>query len=297
MAKRSDLGPREAERLEAEVAITANTFLWLARLFAGLLVNSIALVADAWHSMSDSATSAVVLISSKLASRPPDEEHPYGHGKVADIGTLLMGVALIGIAGYIVYEASVRYLLGYELERAYAPLALAVLITTSLAKEGLARYSMKLFRRSGSTLCKADAWHHRVDALVGLATIPAITVYTITGSTLVDIAAASAIGVLLVRGGIKILKEPALALIDTAVPQIEKTVRDVAGGVAGVERVHDVRVRNYGGQYYVEVKLHVRPSMSIDEGHEIAHQLESKIKERERRIAEVLIHIEPSLHK
>lgn len=294
MSEGIPVNPRSAERVEALAAIVVNTVVWLMRLVAGLLVNSIALIADAWHSMSDNITSLAVLLGSKLASKPPDREHPYGHGKVADLTSLLMGLALIAIAGYIAYEALYRFLQGYSMRYQYVTLALIALATTSLAKEGLARFALKLAERSGSTLCRVDAWHHRVDALAGLAAVPSVVSYAITGTTLVDLVTGVAIGVVVAREGVRIVREASSTLIDSLAPHIEELVKDVAKGIEGVERVHDVRARNYGGMYFVEVKLHVRPDLDVGKAHQIAHELEDRVKERERRILELTAHVEPA---
>jgi len=286
--------PRKAEEAEAITAILVNTAVWAARLAAGFLTNSIALIADAWHSMSDNVTSVAVLTGSKLASRPPDKEHPYGHGKIADLVSLFMGLALVVVAAYVAYEAVRRSLGGYAIEQSYVLPALAVVATTSLVKEGLARYALRLARSSGSPLCRADAWHHRVDALVGLAVVPSLASYMLTGTTIVDLAAGIAIGLAIGREGFRIVKEASSTLIDSLDSRVESLVKDVARGVEGVEHVHDVRVRSYGGFYFVELKLHVSPNIDVAKAHEIAHTLEDRVRERERRIVELTTHIEPS---
>ncbi len=144
MSRDSSANPREAEVREALVAIGVNTAVWLARLVMGLMTGSMALIADAWHALSDNITSAAVLIGSKVASKPPDESHPYGHGRFADVVSLVIGLGLVGLAAYIVFEAVTRFVAGYTIVSAYAEVAIAVVTATSLAKEGLARYALRL---------------------------------------------------------------------------------------------------------------------------------------------------------
>lgn len=288
------LNPRSAERLEAKVSVFINIALWAIKLVAGFVVNSVALIADSWHTMSDCFTSMIVLVSSKIASRPPDREHPYGHGKAADIGSLIMGVALIGVACYIVFETAIRSSQGYSLEYAYIPMALGVLIAASAVKEGLARYSLKLSKQSGSILCRIDAWHHRADSLVGLATLPSIIAYAFFGTVIVDLAIAALIGSLIIYEGVKVLREASLTLMDTTIPKIEELIREISESLEGVDHVHDIRIRSYGGRYFVELKVHVHPEMNINQAHEVAHKLEVIMKSREKRIIEVITHIEPS---
>jgi len=243
--------------------------------------------------MSDNITSSMLLIASRIASKPPNETHPYGHGKVADVGALLMGLTLLGIAFYIVYETLSKYVYGYRLEYVYIPLALIVLALTSLVKEFLARYAIYLSKHSNSLLCRVDAWHHRIDALIGMATAISILIYFLTRLVLVDVIMSLIISALIIREGIKIIKESILALVDTLSPYLESIVKETAREIKEIEYVHDIRTRSYGGRYYIELKMHVRPDISVDEAHRIAHEFEEKVKKRDERIMEVITHIEP----
>ncbi len=297
MSRDSSANPREAEVREALVAIGVNTAVWLARLVMGLMTGSMALIADAWHALSDNITSAAVLIGSKVASKPPDESHPYGHGRFADVVSLVIGLGLVGLAAYIVFEAVTRFVAGYTIVSAYAEVAIAVVTATSLAKEGLARYALRLHNVSGSPLCRADAWHHRVDALTGLAVIP-VFIASLLGkwSALTDLAASALISALLAKEGFEIVKDATLDLMDTSRKELVRLVERVALNVDGVEEVHDVRVRSYGGTYYVDMKIHVNPNLSVEEAHRVAEQVEETIKKAlgPGRVVEVLIHYEPT---
>ncbi len=287
--------PREAERKEAYVSFAVNTLVWAIRLVAGLLTGSYALIADSWHSMSDNMTSLVVYVSSKLASKPPDEQHPYGHGRVADIGTLMVGLMLVGIAAYIPYEALTKYLAGYYLIPEYASFGVATITLTALAKEGLARYAMRLAEETGSSLCKADGWHHRVDALTGLAILP-VFVLEVLGirSSAMDLVLAFAISGLVLYEGVNIAADSVNSLMDATRKEMVDEITGLVMRLKGVQEVHDVRVRSYGGNYFVELKIHVPPSMSVQEAHKLAELIEDEVKKKYRNVIEVLIHVEPS---
>ena len=297
MSRNNSADPREAEVREALVAISVNTAVWLARLVMGLMTGSMALIADAWHALSDNITSAAVLIGSKVASKPPDESHPYGHGRFADVVSLVIGLGLMGLAAYIVFEALTRFIAGYTIISAYAEVAIAVIVTTSLAKEGLARYALKLHNVSGSPLCRADAWHHRVDALTGLAVIP-VFIASLLGkwSALTDLAASALISALLAKEGFEIMKDATLDLMDTSRKELVSIVEEAALSVEGVKEVHDVRVRSYGGLYYVDMKIHVDPHLSVEEAHKVAEKVEDEVKKAlgPGRVVEVLVHYEPT---
>ncbi|MHC1600963.1 MAG: cation diffusion facilitator family transporter [Candidatus Nezhaarchaeales archaeon] len=111
---------------------------------------------------------------------------------------------------------------------------------------------------------------------------------------IVDLAIAALIGSLIIYEGVKVLREASLTLMDTMIPKIEELIREISRSLEGVDYVHDIRIRSYGGQYFVELKMHVPPEMSINQAHEIAHKLEVIMKSREKRIIEVITHIEPS---
>lgn len=287
--------PRKAERKEAFMSFAVNTFVWAIRLIAGLLTGSYALVADSWHSMSDNMTSLVVYISSRLASKPPDEKHPYGHGRVADIGTLVVGLILVFIAAYIPYEALTKYMAGYSLIPEYANFGIATIAVTALVKERLARYAMRLAEETGSSLCRADGWHHRVDAMTGLAILP-VFVLEVLGirSSDVDIVLAFAISALVLYEGINIVADSVNSLMDATRKEMVDEITGCVMTLKDVLEVHDVRVRSYGGNYFVELKIHVSPSMNVEEAHRLAELIEDEVKKRFRNVIEVLVHIEPS---
>lgn len=297
MSRSSGTDPREAEVREALVAMSVNTAVWLARLVMGLMTGSMALIADAWHALSDNITSVAVLVGSRVASKPPDESHPYGHGRFADVVSLVIGLGLVGLAAYIVFEAVTRFVAGYTIVSTYAEVAILVVIATSLAKEFLARYALKLHNLSGSPLCRADAWHHRVDALTCLAVIP-VFIASLLGewSALTDLAASALISALLAKEGFEIVKDATLDLMDTSRKELIRIVERAALSVDGVEEVHDVRVRSYGGMYYVDMKIHVGPDLSVEEAHRVAERVEETVKRAlgPGRVVEVLIHYEPT---
>jgi len=141
---------RNAEIVEGTISILVNVFLWALRLFAGYISGSLALISDAWHGLSDVFTSAAVISSSKIASKPPDEHHPYGHGKVAEVTSFLMGLALVGVALFFIYEGIRRIFSGvdylnYEMMH-YAVISAALVVPV---KEILARWAIKLGKNMG----------------------------------------------------------------------------------------------------------------------------------------------------
>jgi len=279
---------------EAVAAIIVNTAVWLLRLVFGILTNSLTLIAEAWHSFSDNVTSLIVYVGGRMGSKPPDREHPYGHGRVADLATVLMGSALIVIAGSILYESVQRFLSGYSVAFEYLGAALVVVVLTGAVKELLARYALRLYRLSGSALCLADAWHHRVDALMSFAVLFSFAGFVLAGTNLFDLAGASAISALLAYEGSRIFFESAKVIVDTIPKNLEPRIREAAHRVPEVMDVHDIRVRSYGGKLYVDMKIHVEPGIDVERAHDVAHRVEKEVKASLKDVEEVLVHVEPS---
>jgi len=130
-------------------AIVINTFVWILRLVAGVLSSGSALIADAWHTMSDNASSVIIYLASKIASKPPDKLHPYGHGKSVDVATFIMGLILLAITAFLTFESINRVISGYSIIAEYTLLAVNVLVLTCVMKELLARYALRLYKITG----------------------------------------------------------------------------------------------------------------------------------------------------
>lgn len=287
-------GVRNAEIIEGTVSIFVNVILWALRLFAGYISGSLALISDAWHGLSDVFTSLAVISSSKMASKPPDEHHPYGHGKIAEVTSFLMGLALIGVAIFFIYEGIRRVSLGkdylnYEMMH-YAIISAALVVP---AKEALARWAIKLGRKYKSNLCIADGLHHRADAVVTISVVVGLIFVWILKSPHLDTAFTIGVALLIIHEGLKVAKSSFMNLIDSTPPELKKKIKEIAMSINGVMEAHDIRVRNYGGLLFVDLCIHLREDMSVKEAHEIAHKIEEKIKKELKNVMEVFVHQEP----
>lgn len=291
--KGASADPRRAERAEALVGIVVSTVLWAVRLVAGYALNSVALIADAWHSLSDSLTSAVVLVASKMASKPADAEHPYGHGKAADVASAALGAMLILIAANVVREALAKYASEEGLVLEHAKYGLLIVALTAIVKEWLARWALSLGRKTGSTLCTADAWHHRLDALLTAGVGLSIALYALFRFHVIDLAVAVVIAGIMAAEGAKIAWNSVSSLMDKNVEQVVKVAERLSKEVAGVLAAHRIRARSYGGYFALEMNLHVKADLTVEEAHRIAHEVERRIKEVEPRVVHVQIHVEP----
>ncbi len=278
------------------VSVAANAILAAIKGIAGILGNSYALIADAIESAFDIVSSLVVMGGLKIAAVPPDEDHPYGHGKAEPLAAMVVAIALFTAAVAIAIE-SIR-----EIEtphHAPAAFTLIVLVVVIIVKEGLFRFVFRVGQAVESTALKVDAWHHRSDALTSAAAFVGISIALVGGAgyeSADDWAALFAACVILFNACRLIL--PAINEIMDAAPNpaIRDEARRVASGVAGVVALEKCIVRKMGLEYYVDFHVVVDGSISVHDGHDIAHRVKDAIRQSNPRISDVLIHIEPHDH-
>jgi cation diffusion facilitator family transporter len=281
----------------ARIAFTGmlvNVVLAAAKISAGLFGNSYVLIADGIESALDIAGSAVIWGGLKFAARPPDETHPYGHGKAEPMaaGIVAMGVifAAIGLAIQSVREI-------FTPHHGPAPFTLVVLVVVIVVKEFLFRVVIRVGKNVESTAVQTDAWHHRADALTSIAAFLGISVALIGGEkwySADDWAALFACAVIAFNGG-RLLFPALREMLDTAPRgEIVSRIQTAAGSVPGVINVEKCLVRKMGISFYVDLHVGVEGRISVREGHDIAHQVKDAIKQTDARIADVLVHIEPA---
>lgn len=278
----------------ALMGMAINAGLALIKGVAGALGNSYALIADAIESAADVVTSFVVLLGVRMAGKPADANHPYGHGKFEPLAAAVVSLTLLGAAVLITVE-SVREILTPH--HAPAPFTLGVLVAVIVIKELLARYVGGAANSIGSVAVKTDAFHHRADAITSGAAFIGISVAVFGGEGFEmadDVAAVVAAVVIAINA--LILLRPALSeLIDTApAPEIAQTIRDIALKVPGVLGTHKCRVRKVGFVYFVDLDVLCDPEESIRHGHEVAHNVGEAIHSALPAVAKVLVHVEPA---
>lgn len=276
------------------LGMAVNACLAVVKGVAGVIGNSYALVADAIESAADVVTSFVVLLGVRMAGKPADADHPYGHGKFEPLAAAVVSLTLFGAAVLIMVE-SVREILTPH--HAPEPFTLVVLVAVVVIKEVLARYVGKTAEGIGSVAVKADSFHHRADAITSAAAFVGISVAVFGGPGFEiadDIAAVLAAVVIAINA--LVLFRPALSeLIDTApAPEIAQSIRDIALQVPGVLGTHKCGVRKVGFVYFVDLDVLCNPDETIRHGHEIAHNVGEAIHSALPAVAKVLVHVEPA---
>ena len=276
------------------IGLAVNLCLACLKLTAGVVGTSYALIADAIESLGDSVGSLIVWRGLQIASRPPDHNHPYGHGKAEPLAALLVAILLAAAAVGIAVEALREIALPH---RTPAPFTLAVVVGVVLVKEMLYRFVHRVGKEVGSHAVHADAWHHRSDAITSGFAAVGITVALVGGppfATADAWAALLASSIILVTAW-RMLRPAVHELMDhTASPDLVEAVRVVAESRAGVHRVEKLLMRKMGLYYIADMHLEVPPEMSVRESHKLAHDVKEDVQRALPQVVEVLIHVEPA---
>ena len=275
-----------------------NLLLSLGKLVAGILGSSAAMVADSVHSVSDFATDLVVLTTLKIASKPQDDNHNYGHGKFETLGTLVIGVSLFFVGAGLFFSGIQSI---FQASRGIAlpkprTIALVAAIVSILAKEILYHYTLAAGRKINSPTIEANAWHHRSDALSSVAALFGIGGAMILGDEFAVLDPLAGVGVsfIICWVGVKVLRECLHQLAEASVdPEIRQKILNVALGIDGIEDPHNLRARWVGNQLALDLHIRVRGSMSVDEGHGLATVLEQELRGAFGEGTMTSIHVEP----
>lgn len=275
-------------------SIVGNTFLALLKGIAGIFGNSYALIADAIESTTDIFASILVLFGIKYANRPADENHPYGHGRAEPLITFLVVAFLITSACYIAYESVQNIQEPHDLPKPWTLFFLGAII---IWKEISYRIVLKKSKETNSSSLKADAWHHRSDAITSVSAFIGITIALYAGKgyeSADDWAALFASGFILYNSFL--IFRPALGEImdEHTHHELIEQIRTVAKSVDGVVNTEKCFIRKAGMKYHVDLHARVDGNITVTEGHTIAHHLKDTLRNEISSLGHVLIHIEPS---
>ena len=273
------------------LSIISNIVLFLLKYYAGLVSGSVALIADAWHTLSDSLSSIVLVVGIRLSRKPPDEKHPYGHGRAEWIASMLIGVFLIFVA-YEFIQQSIDKLKSHEVF-SYGILAWVATIISIVWKEALAQLSFRASRRSGLKSLKADGWHHRTDALSSL--IVLIGLFFGRLFWWVDGLLGILVSIMILVAAYEVLSETFSSMLgEKPDGKTVDAIRMMVKNRCLVDvHLHNIRIHEYG--YHREMTAHIqlRPDMTLEKSHEIATNIENMIEEEMNIRAD--IHVEPNL--
>lgn len=276
------------------LGIAISIVLVFVKLAAGYFGHSYALVADASETASDVLSSGLLWIGLRIAMKPADAQHPYGHGKAEPLAAILISLFLLGAAVWISWHAVEFIRTPHQLPRRFTLLVLGVVI---LIKECMFRYVLKVGKEINSQAVKSDAYHHRSDAITSIAAFIGVGIALLLGKgyeAADDWAALIASGII-AYNAISLLG-PALNEVMDATPgeAIVNKVRALASEHPDVLLVEKCYVRKMGFDYFVDIHIQVLDSLSVRRGHEIAHAVKDALLQSELNIKDVLVHVEPA---
>ena len=271
------------------ISIVLNLLLFGIKLFFGVVSNSIALIADAFHTLSDMASSAIVVFGFKMASKPPDKEHPFGHGRAETIAALCIAI-LIGFAGFEFLKTSIVRLMYIEMIQ-FSQIILVVIIITIILKEAMARLSYSLGETINSDTLKADAIHHRTDMFSSILVLIAFAGAWV-GYPKLDAIMGLGVAGLMLYSGYGVARNAIDDLLGKPVdPETIYDIKSIAMQVAGILNVHDIVVHSYGAHRFISLHIEIPEGRSPEHMHEMADQVEKVLADK--MAAEVVTHVDP----
>ncbi len=290
--EKKEISNREIRRI-TNVGIVLNLLLSVFKVAVGVLSNSIALIADGIHSLSDIATDIVVLIGVYFGSKKADLSHPYGHGKIETFSSIGIALVLVFVGVGMIYKASVN-ITTFEFIRPGA-FVLIVAVISVISKEWLYRVTKKIAVTSHSPALYANAWHHRSDALSSIAVVVGF-ILMVAGFKYGDRIAAMVVGYMIVWVGGRMIFGSFQELIEGTVDkETVELIKSIINSNSSVRHWHKLRTRMVGREVFLDLHILVDPELSIAAAHEIAENLESTIGEQITRPVNITVHIEPDV--
>lgn len=277
----------------ALLGLIVNVALGAVKLVAGFVSGSFALISDAVNSLGDAFTSVVVLFAIRVAQRPPDAEHPYGHTRAEAIAGSNVAVIVMVSALIVGWQAIERLGVRHPLPPAWT---LWIAGANAVIKEVLYQYKIRVGRRTGSTLLIANAWDHRADAFCSLAVLVGLALVRWGGPAWIwaDEGAALVVVIAIIYSSARVFRAAAVELMDQqADPDMVEAVRRTAEAHDGVHHVETLRLRKTGIEYLADIHIEVDHDMTIADGHQIGHDVKDALMQQYDTLRDVLVHLEP----
>ena len=281
------------------IGIIVNIILTIIKGVGGIMGNSRALIADAAHSASDVVSSIAVYIGVRAAQKPPDREHPYGHGKSENVATLIVAILLVVVGFEIMYN-SISSIWSDTTNEVTSMIVLYIIIFSLIVKEILFQYKFRLGTRINSPALIADAWHHRTDAIssavalvgVGLTLIGAR--YDISYLEFFDPIAGAVIAVIIMYMGFQLAKEAVSMTLEVVLNEREAAgLMDTAMSVDKVVQVDALSARSHGSYVIVDIKISVDASITVEDGHRIGRNVKQQLIRKHDIVRDVNVHVNP----
>lgn len=289
---------KEAQRATI-IGIIVNLILAVVKGIGGIMGNSRALIADAAHSASDVVSSIAVYIGVRAAQKPPDREHPYGHGKSENVATLIVAILLVVVGFEIMYN-SISSIWSDTTDEVTSMAVLYIIIFSLIVKEVLFQYKFRLGTRINSPALIADAWHHRSDAissavaLVGVGLTLIGSRYDIPYLEFFDPIAGAVIAVIIMYMGFQLAREAVSMTLEVVLNERETAgLMDTAMSVDKVVHVDALSARSHGSYVIVDIKISVDASITVEDGHRIGRNVKQQLIRKHDIVRDVNVHVNP----
>ena len=272
---------------EGWLSIVANIILFGLKYWAGVVSGSVALISDAWHSLSDSISSGAVIIGTKISSKPPDKKHPFGHGRAELITSIIIGLFLAVVA-YNFFVESIKSITDHK-KAVFGNLSIIVLIVSILIKELSAQYAFYTARKTGFISLKADAWHHRSDAITSVLIL--IGIFINPYFPMIDGILGIIVSLFILHTAYSIIKDSSSAVLGEACEEdFISELKQLANKTAGFDLdLHHVHSHSYGQHKEVTFHIYLPENMTVKEAHDIAEKIETKLLSEKNIFATVHI--------
>lgn len=274
------------------VGILGNVLLAAFKLLAGIIGKSAAMVSDSVHSLSDVFATFIAFIGVRMSKKEEDEDHPYGHERLECVASLVLGLILAGTGIGIGYSA-VTKLLAKEAAEVPTMLPLIAALVSIAVKEGMYHYTMHYADRLDSSAFRADAWHHRSDAISSVGAFIGIGLAKL-GFPFMDPVAGLVICVLILKVAFDITRDAISRMLDTSAGNAaEQSIRAFVEKQPGVKNIDLLRTRQFGNKVYVDLEIAVKRDSSLVEAHGIAESVHSAVEKEFPDVKHVMIHVNP----
>lgn len=273
------------------ISLLTNILLAVLKVTVGFLFRSKGLIADGFHSVSDIISTLIILMGIKISKNPPDQDHPYGHGKAESIAAIILGLILI-LTGIFLIKDAMFSIINHKVSRP-GTLVLWVASFSILVKELLYRYTIEVGNKINSKGLIADAHHHRSDALSSIAALIGAAGAKL-GYPILDPVAGLVVSALIIKAGSEVLLDAMDDLMD-AVPNTDKLnkIMSEVEEMGEINTVGDIKLRSYGPYLYVDINIVVDDELTVKEGHQIAVKVKKKLTNNYERVRDVMVHVDP----
>ncbi len=277
-------------KIEGWLSLLSNVLLFVLKYWVGILSGSVALIADAWHTLSDSLTSIILLIAIRISDKPADEEHPFGHGRAEVIASLIIGVLLSVVAFNFLLESVHKFMVKEQAN--FGKWAIIATIVSIIVKELSAQYALWAYRKTKLNSLKAEAWHHRSDAISSVIILFGI----FFGRTFwwLDSVLGVMVALLIFYAGFEVIRDAVRPLMgQNPSKEFEQKIKNLISRITEMDvNFHHLHVHNYGNHNEITFHIKLPAHLSLSEAHKVSEQIENAIR-KEMNI-EATIHIEPN---